>query len=256
MGKTYILRKVNRSRSLEMRKLFLFILPILLFGLGACAGMVTGSGQLVTQERTVSGITAVRLLTSGDLTIEQGAQESLTIQADGNIISLLSSNVSGGTLELSVQSLSGFSTVLPIKYTLIVKDISALTLMGSGDITAEGLSGDTVTITSMGSGDTKVAQLTARILNVVIDGSGNVNVSGGTSTDADVQVNGSGNFTAGNLKFTNATFHVLGSGSSETWVTGALNVNILGSGDVRYYGKPTLQQSILGSGNVISLGNK
>jgi hypothetical protein len=239
-----------------MRKMLLFVLPILLLGLGACQGTVAGSDQLATQARIISGVTAVRLMTSGDLTIEQGTQESLTIQADVNIVSLLTSNVSGGTLELSIQSLSGFSTTLPITYTLVVKDINALTLMGSGDITDDVLNGDTVMITSMGSGDLKVAQLTAKTLDVVIEGSGDLNVSGGTANDADVQVNGSGNFTAGNLKLTNANFHVLGSGSSETWVTGSLNINILGSGDVRYYGKPTLQQSILGSGDVTPLGNK
>jgi hypothetical protein len=236
--------------------MLLFILPILLLGLGACTGTVIGSDQLVTQARIVSGVTAVRLMTSGDLTIEQGTQESLTIQADGNIVSMLTSDVSGGTLELSVQSLGNFHTSLPIRYTLVVKDINALTLMGSGDITTAALNGDTVTITSMGSGDIKIAQLTAKSLNVVIDGSGDVNVSTGSTTDANVQVNGSGNFTAGNLQIGKATFSVLGSGDSETWVTNELNVNILGSGDVRYYGKPTIQQSTLGSGNIISLENK
>jgi hypothetical protein len=195
-------------------------------------------------------------MTSGDLTIEQGTQESLTIEADVNIVSLLTSDVSNGTLELSVQSLSGFNTSLPIKYTLVVKDINALTLMGSGDITAAALTGDTVTITGMGSGDMKIAQLTANTLNVVIDGSGDINVSAGTTVNANVHVNGSGNFTAGNLQVGKATFSVLGSGDSETWVTNELNVNILGSGYVRYYGKPVIQQSKLGSGDIISLGNK
>jgi hypothetical protein len=239
-----------------MGKMLLFILSILLLGLGACQGTIAGSDQLVTQARIVSGVNAVRLMTSGDLTIEQGTQESLTIQADVKIISLLTSDVSGGTLELSVQSLSGFTTSLPIKYTLVVKDINALTLMGSGDITAAVLNGDTVTITSMGSGDAKIAQLTAKALIVAIDGSGDVNVSTGNADNAKVQVNGSGSFLAGNLQIGKATFSILGSGSSEIWVTNELNVNILGSGDVRHYGKPALQQSILGSGNVVSLGNK
>jgi hypothetical protein len=239
-----------------MRKMLLFILPILLLGLGACQGTIAGSDQLVTQVRIVSGVNAVRSMTSGDLTIEQGTQESLTIQADVNIISLLTSDVSGGTLELSVQSLSGFTTSLPIKYTLVVKDINALTLMGSGDSTASALNGDTVTITSMGSGDTKITQLIAKTMNVAIDGSGDVNVSAGNADNAKVQVNGSGSFLAGNLQIGKAIFSILGSGNSETWVTNELNVNILGSGDVRYYGKPALQQSILGSGNVVSWGNK
>ena len=236
--------------------MFLIILPILLLGLAACQGIVIGSNQLVTESRIVSGINAVRLMTSGDLIIEQGTQESLTIEADETAVRKLTSNVSAGTLELSVQASGSFSTLLPIRYHLVVKEINALTLMGSGDITAAALNGDNVTITGMGSGDIKIAQLTADKLTVVVDGSGDVQVSAGTASEANVQIKGSGDFTAGNLQIGKATFSVQGSGDSETWVTDELIVNILGSGDVRYYGKPAIQESTLGSGDVVSLGQK
>ena len=239
-----------------MRKMLLFVLPILLLGLGACQGIVAGSSNLATQARIVSGINAVRLMTSGDLTITQGTQESLSITADLGIISLLTSTVTDGTLELSVQSLSGISTTLPITYNLVVKDLKSITLMGSGDINAAQLTGDKVSVTSMGSGDTKIGQLTSGILSVTIEGSGDVNVTSGTADDAAIRVAGSGNFNAGNLKLGKATLDILGSGDSEVWATNTLNVNILGSGSVRYYGNPSLQQSTLGSGDVISLGNK
>lgn len=239
-----------------MKKMMLFILPILLLGLGACQGTIAGSDQLATAARVISGVNAVRLMTSGDLTIEQGTQESLTIQADKNIIALLTSNVSAGTLELSVQSLSGFTTVLPIKYTLVVKELQSITLMGSGDINAAEFTGDKVSVTSMGSGDIKIGQLSSKILSVTIDGSGDVDVTAGTADDAAIRIAGSGNFNAGNLKLGKATLDVLGSGDSEVWATNTLTVNILGSGNVRYFGQPTLQQSILGSGDVNSLGNK
>jgi len=45
-----------------------------------------GSGYIVSEDRNVSGVTAVRLMTSGDLTIEQGNQESPTIEADDNLL--------------------------------------------------------------------------------------------------------------------------------------------------------------------------
>ena len=239
-----------------MKKLILIILPVLLIGLVACESTLIGSEHIVSENRDVSGVTAVRLMTSGDLTIEQGAQESLTIEADDNLLPELTSDVVGGTLELSMHSPGISNLHNPIRYHLVVKKINGLTLMGSGDITAAALNGDTVTITSMGSGDIKIAQLTAKSLNVVIDGSGDVNASAGTANDANVHANGSGNFTAGNLQIGKAAFSVLGSGDSETWVTNELNVNTLGSGDVRYFGKPTIQQSTLGSGDIISLGNK
>jgi hypothetical protein len=239
-----------------MKKLILMILPVLMTGLVACEGTFVGSGHVVTENRNVSGISAVRLMTSGDLTIEQGSQESLTIEADDNILPELTSDVIGGTLELSMHSPSGFNLHNPIRYHLVVKELHGLTLMGSGDVNAAALVGDQVSITVMGSGDTVIDQITAKTLTINIDGSGDMQINSGQTDETNVHINGSGNYTAGSVKSGKATVTVLGSGDSEVWVMNQLKVAFMGSGNVSFYGKPSLDETHLGSGKLTSLGEK
>ena len=59
----------------------------------AC-GVVGGSGKVETETRQVSGFTAIDLTGTGEVTIEQGETESLTIEADDNVLPALTSKVS------------------------------------------------------------------------------------------------------------------------------------------------------------------
>jgi hypothetical protein len=240
----------------NMKKLVVVILPIFMIGLAACDSALVGSGHVVTESRNISGVTAVRLTTNGNLTIEQGNQESLTIEADDNILPNLTSDVVNGKLELSVHTHGGFNLHSPIRYHLVVKEINELALMGSGDVTATAFSGDQVTITIMGSGDTSVDTITAKSLNINIQGSGDVNVASGYADTAGIQIMGSGSIRAENVKLGKAVVSVLGSGNSRLWVVDQLDVSFLGSGDVSYFGKPSISETHAGSGNLISLGAK
>ena len=52
-------------------------------------GVVRGSGDLVTEEREVSGFDELHFSGMGSLIIEQGDEETLIIEADDNIIDLI-----------------------------------------------------------------------------------------------------------------------------------------------------------------------
>jgi hypothetical protein len=67
--------------------------------LPACS-VVTGSGQTESETREVSGFTRVDLSGSGEVTVVQGDVESLTVEADENVLPVLTSDVSDSTLKL------------------------------------------------------------------------------------------------------------------------------------------------------------
>jgi len=106
--------------------------------MGACAGpgLTQGSGHVRSESRTVQGFDQVVLTGSGELTITQGGAESLTIEAEDNILPLLRSDVSGGRLTLGGKDNAGFSATQPIRYKLAVKNLHAVSVSGSGDATA------------------------------------------------------------------------------------------------------------------------
>ena len=98
---------------------------------------VIGSGKLATETRQVSGFDQVVLEGSGDIYLEQGEKESLTVEADDNIIDLVKTEVNGSRLELGIKPNRNVSTRQQVVYRLTVKDVHSLTIAGSGKLYAK-----------------------------------------------------------------------------------------------------------------------
>jgi hypothetical protein len=201
-------------------------IPLLL---GSCA-LASPSGTVVTESRPVSGFTAVELGGAGEVTIDQTGSESLTIEADKHFMSLLTSDVSDGTLRLGTKSNAMMMDRDPIKYRVTVKDLTGLTITGSGTMT--------------------VPQLSTAELRSRVSGSGTITVAGTTDTQR-VDISGSGAFRAGELASKGAMVDISGSGQTLIQVSDSLDVRISGSGSVRYRGNPSISQHISGSGDLI-----
>jgi hypothetical protein len=146
----------------------------ILLALASCS-VVNGSGQVKTESREVSGFTRVDLAGTGEVTISQGPAESLTIEADDNVLPVLISEVSDSTLKLGTKPRTTVRAHSPIRYRVTMKDLTGVTLSGSGSVTANGM------------------QL--RALRTDISGSGTVNVSGSADRQ-DIQLSGSGRYEA------------------------------------------------------------
>jgi Putative auto-transporter adhesin, head GIN domain len=198
--------------------------------LGACS-VTRGSGQLASESRPVTGFTKVELSGTGELTIEKTGTESLAISAEDNILPLLTSEVSGDTLALGTKRNTEIVTTKPINYALTVKDLTGLTLSGSGNI--------------------RVSNLSTTELTTKISGSGTITASG-TADDQDLDISGSGRYQADQLASKTVNAGISGSGTASVLVSDALDVRISGSGTLTYSGDPTrVTQDVSGSGKLI-----
>ena len=198
--------------------------------LAACS-VTRGSGQLASESRPVTGFTKVELSGTGDLTIEKTGTESLAISAEDNLLPLLTSEVSGDTLVLGTKRNTEIVTTKPINYALTVKDLTGLTLSGSGNI--------------------RVSNLSTTRLTTKISGSGTITASG-TADDQDLDISGSGRYQADQLASKTVSEGISGSGTASVLVSDALDVRISGSGTLTYTGDPTrVTQDVSGSGKLI-----
>ncbi len=242
-------KQKGKPRIFINRKLFLVLL---LFLLSACR-VVRGSGDVETETRSVSGFDQVSLNGQGELILEQGEQESLEIEAEDNIIAVIETEVRGDTLHIGVKDNRTLRPTEPIRFYLTMQEIAGLEISGSGNITADDVVSDRLTLRINGSGDIDIGSLTAESLSVEINGAGNVDVAG-RATRQTIEISGSGNYRAGDLESEEVEVDVNGSGETAVWANQTLRVDISGSGDVSYYGRPTINQEINGSGNMNSLG--
>lgn len=248
-----------------MDKRILWILPGILLLTAACsitfngpsfsANSVRGSGNVKTETRSVSNFDEVDLTGSGDLTIQLGDQESLKIEAEDNLLPVLTSDVVGRRLDLGVKRGTSISPTRPIRYTLTVKSLKAVSLLGSGSITGSGFDTDSFSVSVLGSGDVNLDKVNFKTLDVRIAGSGNITMNG-TANSQTVNIPGSAEYRAGNLQSQSGNVTISGSGNATVWTSDTLDIRITGSGTVEYYGSPKVSQKITGSGNIRSLGNK
>ena len=217
-----------RRRVLLRWRVVLAMLTVML--LAACS-ITSGSGQITSESRQVSGFSKVELSGSGELTIEQTGTESLTISAEENLLPKLTSEVSDDTLVLRSTSNAKIIPTQPIKYSLTVKDLSGLAVSGSGSVT--------------------MSKLATAALSTNISGSGAVTASG-TADQQDLKISGSGRYQAEQLTSKTVKVDMSGSGVASVHASDALDLHMSGSGTLTYTGDPKqVTQQISGSGKVI-----
>lgn len=186
-----------------------------------------GSGDTASESRDVSGFDQIELQSSGSVEIDVTGADSLVIEAEDNILPMLTADVVDGVLELG--SSGSFTSTKTIRYTITAADLEGVTISGSGGVKATGLTGETFA--------------------AVISGSGSLDASG-TTSELSIVVSGSGSVDGEALEAATGAVTITGSGSAVVNVTEQLSVVISGSGGVEYLGEPTISQVINGSGSV------
>lgn len=221
--------------------------------------VIRGSGNVVTEARQVSNFDSVELSGSGEVIVTQSGSESLTIETDDNVMEYIKAEVENGTLKLGL--VTGLSTGVNVQSTtrlvfyLDVKDISSLSVSGSGEIDSDKIESNQLKLSISGSGRVQIADLVASEVGSEVSGSGEINLAGEVARQ-EVSISGSGAYLAGDLCSEFVRVSTSGSGDSTVCATETLEVSTSGSGTVSYYGSPAVSVSGSGSGNLQSLGEK
>ena len=129
-----IAEKSRRSKILKIAVIIALIGIMAVFA-ASCKwtiGVVRGSGDLVTEEREVSGFDEIHFSGMGNLIVEQGDEETLTIEADDNIIDLIETEVRGDELQIKFRRGVNVVPTAKIKFFLTVKDLDRVDLSGVG----------------------------------------------------------------------------------------------------------------------------
>lgn len=219
---------------------------------------IRGSGNVIREERDVSGFTGVKVSNQGDLKIEIGDREKLVIEAEDNLIEYIETYVENGILKIDTESNINLRNKKPIRYFLTAKKLDYLATSSSGDIEAPVLKADdfTVKISSSGdieieeleaedvsvgissSGDLKIDTLDSGNLSVKISSSGDFKIGRGNVKTQDINISSSGNYDGRSVESLRTEVRISSSGDARVWVTEYLDVHLSSSGDLYYKGDP------------------
>ncbi len=240
-----------------MKRIVILILLLSTLALSGCGftgfRIVTGSGKIVEETREVSDFDAVDFSGSGEVTIIQGDEEGIRIEADENIMPYLRTEVRGHTLHIFIDHTNFLSieTGREMRFYVSMKEVTGFDLSGSGSITSNEISAKDLEVDISGSGDIDVDKLQADSLTVDVSGSGRCSFKGEAATQK-LTISGSGRCDNSNLDSKDVKIDISGSGAAFVNAADTLRVNISGSGDVTYTGNPKITQDISGSGDLIS----
>jgi len=222
------------------------------------ARTVNGSGNVVTEERDAGGFQQVSFALMGRMVLRPGDTESVTITADDNIMRLIEAEVRDGVLHVGRTSEAGMAQLRPseeIVYEVTYRELSGLSLSGSGSMDLAGLETPFLELSLSGSGAVIVKGLEGGQIRTSISGSGAINLSG-TADSHSLDLSGSGTYRTGELVSRDARLTISGSGTAVVNATETLSVMLSGSGVVRYMGDPDLTESVSGSGAIQRIEKK
>ena len=216
-----------------------------------------GSGNVVTQNRAVSGFTTIHLNYPASVLIRQGSTESLTIEAEDNVAASIQTQVVNHDLEIDTQQNHRLFVVptRPVRITITVKDLNELDFNSAGDVTVQGLKSDAFKALLDGAGSIKLENLQVGALDAQLSGAGSLEAAGAAES-LTAQVDGLGSFEGASLKCKTANVTLNGLGSANIWADEKLTASINGMGSVSYSGNAQVTKSVNGLGTVNFTGNK
>ena len=209
----------------------LCILFLILISLNSCIlpfRSIVGSGKVITEQRAVSNINEVSFDAFGNLFIKQSDTESLTIEAEDNIVSNIKTDVSGNKLIITFKENFIPIPTKQIYITLNIKDLSEVSLSGAGSIVCDNLNTKDFEINSNGAGDIEF-KIKAEKLMSIIKGAGGIKVSG-SANNQEIQIIGAGGYMGKDLESSKCKVVITGAGSATVNVKDSLDVTISGVG--------------------------
>ena len=244
------------------------------------------------ETRSVSGFTGIDASCVFDITVTKGSTESLTIEADEELLPYVRSEVKNGVLCLCVENdaCKNARNIRTLKASVVVKNLDRVSLSGACKLTANDLftpdsftgkcSGASNMTVNVNTGRLKIetsgagkiqlkadvtenaqlsfsgsanAQMELKAGNVKIESSGSSSFDlAGSTKDFNVKTSGASKIKAEDFTAKNAKINSSGSSNVTIAVTDALNVSSSGSSSVSYKGTPTVKISSSGSSKIIS----
>lgn len=178
-------------------------------------GGVCGSGNVVTEKRNVSGFKGVEVGGVFQVEIVAGKDYSVEVEADDNLVPLISTEVESGVLRIRTEKSISKQSALKIRVS--APDIESLDISGVSGITLSGVKNSALSVESSGASK--------------------INVEGSTG-NLTVDVSGASQVDAVNLQTTNARVEASGACKITVNASNEIDADLSGASKVRYAGDP------------------
>jgi len=208
---------------------------------------IKGNGNVVKETREVSSFDGIKVGGAFNVYLTQSNTESLTIEADENLLKIIETRVRGNTLVISTKENIRGSEELNIFITF--KDIDKLDISGACDLESEGmLKFSTLKLEASGASEIDL-QLTTSKLSCDFSGASDIEFSGKVK-ECDIEISGAAELKAFDLETEEMELRVSGAADAKVNASKYLKVNASGAASVQYVGNPNIDQHTSGASSI------
>ena len=213
---------------------------------------VKGNGNMTTETRSTGEYDGVKCAGSMDYILVAGAEGKIKLEGESNLLEYIITEIKGNDLIIKVEKGVNLSPSWnkTIKVTIPFKDISSVSLAGSGDLWNEDkITASDFNVSLAGSGD-MILNIEATSVQGSLAGSGDITLKGNTN-NLSLRLAGSGDIHAFGLQSNHTEASIAGSGDIKVVSNQSLKARVSGSGDIEYKGKPSKEDTkVSGSGSI------
>jgi len=207
--------------------------------------------------RTVPPFTRLDVAGTAEVTLVQGAAESVSIAASPRKQGRIDADVRDGTLHIESTDRSRWWHVFvgsaassrPPQIVVTFKDLDSIATAGTIKLVATDVNVANLKVSGAGGTSVKIDNLVAGQLRLSGTGATRAELAGRV-TDQTVTISGAGEYRGGRLVSQNATVTVAGAAQVVVNAEKTLKATISGAGSVEYFGDPQVTERISGAGRV------
>ena len=197
---------------------------------------IFGSGVVSEETRSVAGIRSISCTTAGHLYVTQGETESLTIEAEDNIIPLVTTTVHRGELRIAFESNASVGLRRPLNVYVTVNDLNRVELSDAWDAELPDLHTARFELVLNGASSASL-NIDAEDLTVRVGGASHVTAVGRTVTQH-VTLSGASSYRAAELLSDRCEIEVSGTSRAEVHAAQHLDATASGMGAISFAGAP------------------
>ena len=222
---------------------------------GFRSGGTALGGEVVIEERTLPPFTKLAVDGIAEITLVQGAAESVRYETSAKQRNQVRVEVRDGRLHVESAASRGFFSFLfgggprPVRAIVTFRDLERVDVSGAIKLKADGWKADKLTVSVSGEATLRIAGLDVNELVLGASGAVKAEVAG-RAVEQRIAISGAGDYRAADLSSDSARVAVSGAGKVLVSVAKTLKVAISGAGSVEYLGDPKVTQDISGVGRV------
>lgn len=211
-------------------------------------GGIKGNGNVTKQERQLGSFSGLDVGGAFKVFLTQGDKESVTVEADENLLDVISTEVRGNTLVIKTTEDINDSEALNIYLTF--KDLDKMDISGACHLTGENkMKFDELDLECSGASDVEL-KMAAQKLSLDLSGASQIELYG-SAESVDLDLSGASGFDGYDLEAEIYFADISGASHAKIFVNKELSAEVSGAAGLKYKGDPVIKEhDVSGAGSM------